>query len=666
MSSTLAFDRAGRRNGWIVARIAGLAVAVAAIANLGACDGNDQVADAISRANIKLTGMVPGGSATAAPSVDTKNYQELITNLKAVSGKGGAGQQAAVELLTARAQLGLAGQATAEAAEAERASLTSITAVRSALHEYLTYSGQVAALSTFDPSPLLAELDAQIGQREADLAKARKAKQDIDGRLAALAATAQGKMDQAAAERKIEADLRQQAMRVSDTEAAELITQANVHRRLADGFDVEASTLEAQSAQIAPEAPEAQLRIDQLTGQRDQLGRGRDEIKKRSDENRQLITAARADQAKAAEAVDTAIKALSTAREGDLPTRYKAAVARLGEATDSANRAAKTSKGPSQLAVAEAKHALGDLRWAEAQGLAIAAETLEAAAGASGLPGQAEYAQQAATARESQKAALDAATEAYQAAKSGYEGGNTKGEAATRLEDVNAKLIQIIMKTSGGAVDLSAELTNNEEAPAAPAEAADSSPPSVSTADSPQTPVETLLRLTKAGEFDGLLDVMYVPDQNTRDLLVATMGMLGKMKQLDDACKAKFGNGLSDDPNSMMGQQQAMLGVTPEMESLSAADLSYSVTGDTATASHASLPEPLRLRKVDGRWLIDGTTPTGVDAQSMQAAAKMIPIMNKAVDTLIADVQAGKYKTTDEVSMALMAEMMKAVGPGGG
>jgi hypothetical protein len=435
-----------------LARVAGVALAVATFQQ--GCDRNDQVGATIRSTTIELAAMSPGASASTATTLDEKAYTKIISELKAVSGKGGEGQQAAVDLLTARAQIGLATQAAAEAAALEQGALHAATAIRAPLQEYYAYSAQADALSQYDPAPLLADLDRQITEREAELAKARAVRQEVDARIAALRAQAQAKMDQAAAEHKIEAELREQSVRVSNTEAAELIAQANEHRRVADAFDVEASMFEAQAAQIAPLSPEAQLMIDQLTNQRNQLGRAREEVLQSDTDNRRLATEARANQAQAASAVDAAVKAMIAAREGGLGAAYEDAARKFGEAATSATRAAKASRTQANLAAGEARQALGDLHWRRAQGLESAAAILSTLAEVSpALPDASSYGAQAAEARKAQAEALGVTTEAYQGAREAFGASN----AAGRVEEVTKGLADIILKTSGGAIDLSAQ-----------------------------------------------------------------------------------------------------------------------------------------------------------------------------------------------------------------
>jgi hypothetical protein len=463
-----------------IVRAAGLAVLLSGAGPwLGGCNRDDQVADAIRAATVRLVSVSPGAIGSPTPEMDAKAYAEVINTLKAVSGTGGDGQQASVDLLTARAQLGLAGQTASAAAALERTALLAISAVRDSQQQYLAYSVQADALSQFDPAPLLADLDRQITEREADLTKARKAKQDIDAQVDALKAQSQAKLDQAAAEHKLEAQLREQAIRVSSTEAAGLIAEANKHRRVADGFDVEASTLDAQAAQIAPRSPEAQLVIDQMTNQRDQLGRGRVEVERRASDNRKLAADARADQAKAAEAVDAAVKAVITATEGDLPKLYDDAARQYAESAASASKAAKANRPQSGMLVGEARQALGNLQWARARGLGSLASLLEfLAATHPALPQQADYAKRASDARASEKQALDAATEAFEAAKTAYEGAGVKGDAAPKLEEVNKSLSNLILSASGGTVDVRSDADRVESSP-------ESSEPAPTVPDSP-------------------------------------------------------------------------------------------------------------------------------------------------------------------------------------
>lgn len=83
------------------------------------------------------------------------------------------------------------------------------------------------------------------------------------------------------------------------------------------------------------------------------------------------------------------------------------------------------------------------------------------------------------------------------------------------------------------------------------------------------------------------------------------------------------------------------------------------VEGETATFGTEDETQPLKLRRLDGKWKVD-LAAMG-DQQDIAEALPLIRAMAKAAPQVAADITAGKYKSVDDARAALDARMTSAV-----
>ena len=632
---------------------AGLATGVLALTLcLTGCERDTPASAALRQANEKLLALTPDGSNTPSLPFRNKVYAEVVTLLKPVADRGTSGETAAAYLLIAQAQNGTAEVPASEAALNERLALNEIQAVRSALGQYLSFAGLAEAAAKFDPTAELAGIETEIKDRTDRRVAEQQRKAAIDAQVAEILGKAKAKGDEAKARRQESGSLKSQVANQSATQGEATLRQAQEISRIADALEVEAATLEAQAAQIAPQSVEIQLQIDRLTSQKELLEKARGEVQKRTQTNKTNAADARAKAAEAAETLKKALAALDERRTTAVTTASEQAIAAYRAAVASAQKAAGEARGPAHMSIGNAQQSLGDIYWSQAHGLSAYAEMLGSLAAATpALPDSAKYKEAAAAATAAAKTALEQATEAYEAANNAYKTGGGAG-IEDRLRRINARLADIVKATSGGAKDIRDTEAPKEETPAPTDQGA---PSAAIEPGTPQATIQALIDMDKTGDFSSAGDLFSASTPEEKQALVAILGLTPKFKKLGEAMKAKFGKGL-EEAGGAAGVDMGMQGLS----AINAADLPVKIEGDTATAQ---LPngKPMKLVKKGDAWLFDMSS-AGVTTEQLQMVRAMVPMMSKAVDELIPEIEAGKYSDAQAVLQALGQKMMGGAG----
>ncbi len=642
------------------------------------CDESGPLGAALDDATVQLTALSPGGTAPATPAYKVEVLNGVITKLKANADRGTPSQNAAALILIAQAQAGLAESPASDAAEHQRVMFNLLTGVEGALAQWQINNAAAEAASGYDPAPALAEIEAESEDRDEAVARAEARKTEVDASIKRLLDEAASTAETAKGRRATQADLANQVAGESAVRGEELIKQAAAIGREADALEAGAADLEAQAAKIAPESDEIMLAIQRLTSQRSLLDQSKAEILARAAAYAATARTALQEAAKDAAEIEKIVGELQQASE-DGAAAYNKAVEGYQAAAATAARVTMdpVARPQAKLTEGSAKQSLGDVHWARAHGLARLIESIDALANAKPpLPQAAAYKAMAEEARESRAAALEGATEAYQDAFEAYEGAGAKGEAQDRMDRVRERLGKITKATSGGKVDLAAEMAGaaTEEAAEEPSGEPADTEAAAETAAAPgadQTTVlgtlTLLIERSKAEDVDGVFELFHARDQATRTLLDTVRPFAVKLVGLDKACRAKFGKGLEATP---VGQTLGKGMKGEQFKSLAATDFEVSESGDAATASHTDLPQPLSLVRVEGQWFVDfggmlghmGQTPGAADstaaAKQLQARmGSMMTTLSSDLDQITADVESGKLGSIAAVGKALQERM---------
>lgn len=661
---------------------------LSAAALLAACDGTDSAGRQVQIAGQKISAVsVREKAPTASSKRDATVYTDAVNSLKSATTGELSGQAGAAGLLTARAQAGLGEIAAKAAGLAELESLAAASKVRVGLDSWLRHQGRAAALEQYDPSKQLNDLDAQIKQRVDEAAKAKAAKQKLDGEIAQLESEAKSQLDKARAERDAETAIRQQAVNASATQRADLITQANQRRRASDGFDMQASLLRAQSAAKTPQSKDMQAEIDRLSAQAKVLADAKADLVALQKSNADQATREKADALAAAQALKDAAADLAKIRDTvpdltDKATKTYGQAITATKAVQQKNDLDQETKSSAKLAAAMYKHAQADVLAARARGLESYAGLLKSLATASPpLPDAASYASKAESTSKEADAAFEAAKKAYEEVQADYAGISARADVKDRL----TKLSESIKKLAERDIAVPAWLAGTPlKAGSSMASSGGGAAPGGPEGEVYRA-LQGMLDATKAGDLEKAMGMIVAKTPDDEKVLAAINSVAVGFTKLDAACKSKFKSSLPDllknSKNPMLAGMASQMGGAGGMGGMGLGDLGDAsvddlkiemVDANTARLTPKDGGESLDMVKTGGDWKLQLALPGEAKAMIQPLMAIFQP-MGKLMNDLSADVSAGKFAAPEDFEKALtlkmmpiMQKMMGGGGPGGG
>jgi hypothetical protein len=164
---------------------------------------------------------------------------------------------------------------------------------------------------------------------------------------------------------------------------------------------------------------------------------------------------------------------------------------------------------------------------------------------------------------------------------------------------------------------------------------------------SPKAVAVAFAKALQAGDDAAIRMVSVGPDENLK-AAVAVGRVMPALKRLRDACDNKFGAGNILSKTVAAGADLAA----------QAGEAEYHVDGDAATAVRKDRPnekDPLRLKRVDGKWKVD-LTSMGLGAAGVAAKASDL---TKVFDDATAEVTSGTYKTAQEAVAAIAPRLVR-------
>ena len=87
------------------------------------------------------------------------------------------------------------------------------------------------------------------------------------------------------------------------------------------------------------------------------------------------------------------------------------------------------------------------------------------------------------------------------------------------------------------------------------------------------------------------------------------------------------------------------------------------IEGDTATITSANPEqqrEPMKLKKVDGKWKVDMSSMKADNMDNPQTA-KMLQVMSDAAKATATEVEQGKYTSAEEAKKAMGQKIIPAL-----
>jgi hypothetical protein len=639
-----------------------LLLVLAGTAALTACDQRSDATKAVDAATQSLhaVGVSPG---TGTPKYEAK-LKEIASSLSDAASSGTPGEQGSAALLLSQTSKGQGEIAALAAKDLELKVRNQLTLINGLLADCSRHSSASEALESFDPSKDIAtfkqlkiEREAELKSHEAALAAAQASHSKFEADAKTLLAQA----DAAASEY---AALSQSIVKMTATDAADVVKKANEFRRKADDLRTQGGKLQAQADILLPTVNEHRLLASKASNQIKNFDSAVAEFEARLAASRAESKASQDAATVASNDLDKVVAEVIEMRSKDLAAAYAAALKQFNDASSRAVKSNSASAGMSKVVGGSMKLSIGEMHWAKAQGAQAFAATLETLASVKpALPNASDYAKKAAEARDEAKADTEAAGLALDEAKAAFESARVTDkvvkERFTKLGEQLAKAKDLAM----GIAAPVAEAAAPDAAPAdgQPAAAADPVDPALLAF------ADQVLAAGREGRSAELIDGALGLDDTAKATLKQVAGMQDSLKMVDKACRDKFQKSMNEvlASNPMMAQMMKAQGLSAGNDSMTAADLSFAVEGESATASAQGLPRPIKFAKKDGAWALDMSAEAAM-VPMLQAQAGMIAKVGEVMSAWGTDIAADKYADPAAAATGLMMSLQAVMGGAGG
>ncbi|MFO0858938.1 MAG: hypothetical protein U0570_00170 [Phycisphaerales bacterium] len=623
-----------------------------AAGSLVACERVDPNQHALATGSAKLQANSGGAYANAYPA---KNYKDTIELAKPIAtAEANSAQGSAASVLVGASQLGKAQAVLDEAAQAEQASVNRSIVLRTLLDNWTAYNVSAASASSFDPTPMLSQADADRAATQKEVDALQSKLQDVERRLADLRARAKQKFDEADRFALEFAKARESLGSLSASEAESRLTAAREQKRKGDAIRVEASRLQAQADVTQPEAQELKVLIAASQSRIAGLDREKLELNEKAQQGRANAAQSQSAAADTAKQIEASLKELAAMRSGEVMAKYDQAIAELRAALTTAKGASGDSSASGKILVGRTQLALAGVLAGKASSLKSYASLLGAMSNAvPPLPFADSVATQQKETSEQWHQATDDAKQAFEAAQSAFSSVQLRGQGAASIKERMTQLSEVIGALAGKSQQPEAPPAPDAPAPAAPA-SNESAPATPSAAAGPTAEAawEEIFGTLQSGNRDAFFAVAKLQEPGHETILEAVVLISGAQEKLDNACKEKFGQSLVE------AQAKAMGTTAP----LKASDYKLDVQGDAATVSHPAVPTPIKLVRENGKWLVDSSSFTSGPIAMLAPRAKPVA---ESMELLSVDIKDGKIVKIEDVMIELQKRVMASLQGGG-
>lgn len=611
------------------------------------CHDDTPSMKAVNRASNAINAVAGGAEAAVSNDVQDKAFREAIKQLGEAKLDPANPMASSMGVLTAASQLGAAGGPTAAAQTSmDRLSILAGEA-RSTVSQWTTFNA-VAAATTYDAAPRLAELDKQLTVAKGELAQAKDRLNKLQADQDKMHASARDKADQALKFEQESVKLKEDARKLKAADAQPVLARALEAKGKCDELRLAVARTEADATVLEPRKLEVKQKLDEIEIGIKSLESERERIAKRGEDSGAAEKAARAKASEVAGSIDRVVKEIAEEHEKNLVPALDAVIKGCRDAQAAGGRGDGASGG--RILSARAKQRLGEvLLLKAAEATEQAALMNELAEIKPALPGAAAYAAASKAGAEAAAAAREEAKTALEGARSDYKAVRVKGEAN---EAAKLAVMKYLTKIGG--------LTPDEsEVPPAP-EGEEKKGDGVEAGSNADAEVKAFLSGLQSSPADAA-GTLYIEGASDADLkAIAALGA-GQAK-LDAACKKKFGKTLAEAlKDSPMGA--AMAGMPSAPASIDPEHAAIAVTGDAAVVTPEG-GQPVKLRKVDGAWKLDLTESLG-KPEALAQISKIGDGLSQVYDEVAADVEADKFEKVEDVLQALMTKAASSLMPKG-
>jgi predicted nucleic acid-binding Zn-ribbon protein len=636
-----------------------LLLLMAGMALVPGCDQRSQGSKSLQSASNSLhaTGVAPEADASKLQS----RLKQISGSLADVAANGSAGEKSSAAVLLAQTTMG-EGELAAQAAKtADFTIRNQLVLVSGLLADWSRHSATVNSLKTFDPSKDLAELDAGKAAMQSELESHEKALAAAKARQSQLQDEAKAKMVEAEAAAREYATRSQSAIKMTATQAAEVVIKANEFRRQADDLRTAGGKLQAAADLLEPTVKEYGVLGEKCRRQIANYEKSAESLRTRRQASEQESAAAAAKANAAANDLDKMVVELLAKRASDVVPAYAKAADHFAKAASKAAGAAAAAPGMSKVSQGSAKLALAETHWGQSHGARAVISTLDALAGVRpALPQASQYKAKAEELRAEAKTSLETAAAALEEAKSAFESARISDKAVKERLTMLAEQVGKAKDIAGGA---------SIEPPSAPVEtpaagsgaAAGGSAPAATAAVDPALleAVDRALEATRTYNTASLIDSAVGIDDEGKALLRKMAAMTDAMGAVDKACREKFGKSVNEvlASNPMMGQALKGMGGAIAVGDVKAADLTFKVEGDKATATMPGSPMPMQFAKHDGKWVPDMSGQAAM-LPMLKGQMGMIEQFGGVIKTWGDDIAAGKFADANAAAQGLQQAFM--------
>jgi|GEM_PF-4837918 len=622
-----------------------VAIAAGLLLPLAACERPTPAAQAIHDATGLMRTLAASASTPSAPDFARDQvYQRVLTTLEPIQSQGTPTEQGAIRVMLAQAQIGLGERPFTEAMEAHAAVLNDAAVARGLVASYARLSGQASALERFDPRDQLAELRERMSRLDRDQQEAERARNEVQARINQLRTEGDQRLAQAKTLRDRIGSARLEASRLSETEAAELMSSLRADSREADRLEMEAGDLLARAELTAPELTSANVAIARVEREREAIERARARAEATATRSAADARTARDQAAEVgrdlAAQLDRALQRLAS----DADPKVEEATGRFDRAVGLANQASRELRSVGNAATGQAQqflartHEQSAITLAELAALLENASTLEPA-----IPNAQRYATQARALRERAQAHRTAIGEARESAESAFAGAGLRDRAAATDFDTDAH------SEAGTESGVRAFLQDMTEA-------------------------------VERADFDAIFASVIAEGPAMQRLLDELTPLLRAFTRLDRAHEDRFGRGVFEYLSSpeaagtgsmLAGMAAAGDGGIPgvDVAGLMSAggspdDATIDVFGNEAMVTFPGMDEPMTLRFQGGRWVMvlsDDMIAEAGGPEALEPILTVLPAITSALNDTAARIERGQLESEQAALTAIEGQLMGAI-----
>jgi len=391
----------------------------------------------------------------------------VISSLRGVASDGTKSQQAAANVMIARAQHGLAMPKLASIADLERQAMRLAAEIDNEHDTWNELNAIARAEEVFDPSALLRENQTKVNELNGEIIRVKNEIQQVEKRIAGLEAEAADLTRQAEFEANRYGQMLDEAIHAGPVRALEIKQEAHDVRRRSEGLYADADRTNARADQIRPDIDALQIELSQYEGQRELLEKADDDLRQRRETAVAEANRLRKEAGESASRLSDLMDALVELREESIRPERENLLKVLNDASRAARSARSANADAATLVLAEIVQTTGDVQRLKADSDGLFVTLLERLIASSpALPDRSEY---VALLDEVQAGALEAeqeAADAYSEAADLYERSVNRvsnRSAKRRLDSASENLKRL----SGTAQDevTDGEVSQEEQAP---------------------------------------------------------------------------------------------------------------------------------------------------------------------------------------------------------